>query len=467
MSTSPSRKTGRKKRKEDGGALYFQSLSVKNIRCFGPEEQVLNLTDKDGKPAKWTLLLGDNGTGKTTLLQCLSMTKYGMHSGAAIVRGEMSGETRRRAIVAARDVFLKYAKQSVFWMDLFSGDSNAIVCFDTLDHSGDYQQKQSRNLVRAAQDLDTLEFGEEFLLAAYGPSRRLSSSDQVSSSTASLFDDDALLQNPRIWLRELDYAAAKAASEKSSIAESQRAKFDMVRSVLIDLLPDVSDIRITSPTRERPEPDVEFCTCYGWVPLGGVAYGYQSLVAWVVDFASRLIDTYPDSPLPLHEPAICLVDEIDLHLHPSWQREVMGYLSERFPKTQFIATAHSPLIVQAAPTVNANVAVLRRVRGEPFDHVEIDNDPEMIRGWRLDQILASDLFSTARGPVPLREPGLQEKIDERRRLLAKGKLTSQDKKRIQELEAEIGMLPVGETPEQIRAMQLLNESLEQLKTSTG
>lgn len=50
----------------------------------------------------------------------------------------------------------------------------------------------------------------------------------------------------------------------------------------------------------------------------------------------------------LADPAVVLVDEIDLHLHPIWQRRLIGFLSERFPNTQFIVTAHSPLIVQAA-----------------------------------------------------------------------------------------------------------------------
>lgn len=53
---------------EDLPPGYFLSLTLENVRCFGPE-QTLDLTDDDGTPAQWTVLLGDNGTGKTTLLQ--------------------------------------------------------------------------------------------------------------------------------------------------------------------------------------------------------------------------------------------------------------------------------------------------------------------------------------------------------------------------------------------------------------
>ncbi len=51
--------------------IYFHSLELENVRCFG-ERQVLELTDDKGRLAQWTLLLGDNGVGKTTLLQCLA-----------------------------------------------------------------------------------------------------------------------------------------------------------------------------------------------------------------------------------------------------------------------------------------------------------------------------------------------------------------------------------------------------------
>ena len=77
----------------------------------------------------------------------------------------------------------------------------------------------------------------------------------------------------------------------------------------------------------------------------------------------ELLHTHLDWRLALGQ----LVDEIDLHLHPKWQREIIGFLTQRFPNTQFIATAHSPLVVQAAE--DANVVLLKRTG----DHVLIEN----------------------------------------------------------------------------------------------
>ena len=220
--------------------------------------------------------------------------------------------------------------------------------------------------------------------------------------------------------------------------------------MLIDLLPDVEAIRYAEPRDDGmiPVPRVEFQTPYGWVALDQLSLGYRTMMAWTVDVARRLFERYPDSPNPLAEPAVVLVDEIDLHLHPQWQRQIIDFLSERFPNTQFIVTAHSPLVVQAA--ANANIVLLRR----EGDHVVIENDLEAIRNWRVDQILTSDLF----GLESARPPHLDEYFKERREILSQGPLDEAAKERLAELEEKIGELPGGETPDEMRAMDIIRRA---------
>ena len=187
--------------------------------------------------------------------------------------------------------------------------------------------------------------------------------------------------------------------------------------------------------------------------MNELSLGYRTLIAWMVDLASRLYDRYPDSTNPLAEPAVVLVDEIDLHLHPKWQRQLIGYLTERFPNTQFIVTAHSPLVVQSA--TDANIVILKR----EDDHVVIDNDVESIRGWRVDQILTSDLF----GLETARPPQIEQLLKERTALLARPRLTPRDKARLRELEAAIGPLPTGETKTEREALALIQRAAERLR----
>jgi AAA domain, putative AbiEii toxin, Type IV TA system len=189
-------------------------------------------------------------------------------------------------------------------------------------------------------------------------------------------------------------------------------------------------------------------------PYAGWALGYQSQIAWLVDFASRMFERYPDSPDPFAEPAVVLIDEIDLHMHPRWQRQLIDDLTKRCPNTQFIVTAHSPLVVQAA--AGANIVLLRR----EGDHVVIDNDPEVLSNWRVDQILTSELF----GLESARPPQIEAPLKERRALLAKPKLTSRDRARLAELDARIGELPAGESAEDRRAMELIRRAAEKLQS---
>ncbi len=186
------------------------------------------------------------------------------------------------------------------------------------------------------------------------------------------------------------------------------------------------------------------------------------MLSWVIDFTSRLIELHPDSENPPAEPAVCLVDEIDLHLHPVWQRKVIGYLSERFPNTQFIVTAHSPLVVQAAASANANIAVLVRSTEKDADgnhYVEVKNNPEDVRNWRLDQILTSDLF----GMSSARPVEVEQLFARKHALLAKDKLTKTEQGELADIEKQLRELPFGETRPDMKAMDEVRQTLEMLK----
>jgi hypothetical protein len=115
------------------------------------------------------------------------------------------------------------------------------------------------------------------------------------------------------------------------------------------------------------------------------------------------------------------------------------------------------LIVQAA--AGANIALLKR----EGDHAVIENHPETIRGWRVDQILTSDLF----GLETARPPDEEKLLLRRKELLTKPRLTKADQKELEEIEERMGPLPTGESFEQARTMALIQESIEFLKKSQG
>ena len=117
----------------------------------------------------------------------------------------------------------------------------------------------------------------------------------MSDATESLFSEDARLVNAEEWLLRLDYSASKSA-DSPGVQKLQKHRLELVITVLTRILPDVAGVRFTSPTKEEPNPAVEFETPYGWVPLRQLGYGYRTMIAWIVDFASRMVNRYPDAP---------------------------------------------------------------------------------------------------------------------------------------------------------------------------
>ena len=217
-------------------------------------------------------------------------------------------------------------------------------------------------------------------------------------------------------------------------------------------MPDIEDIRFTIPTKEKLTPSVEFKTSFGyWVSINQLSLGYKTMVAWMVDVAARLFQRYPDSDNPLAEPAIILVDEIDLHLHPKWQRKIFDYLSDKFPKTQFIVTAHSPLVVQAAPK-DANIVVLRK----EGDKVIIDNDVKSVNDWRIDQILSSELF----GNISPRSNDVEQMLERRKELIQKNRLSPSEKVELDRLNEKADKLPYAESKTDNEAREIIRKAAE-------
>ena len=170
------------------------------------------------------------------------------------------------------------------------------------------------------------------------PSRRAPSKRMAAGGTDAAFGDalssrELRLSDIAAWMR----AQESLRSERASAAATLRALEDTVHL----FLEGYTGLRVDDSERELLI-DRQDST----VAVMHMSDGERGTLALVLDLTRRLVQANPEMDNPVVEAeAVVLIDEIDLHLHPSWQRTVVHKLTSRFPRCQFIATTHSPQVI--------------------------------------------------------------------------------------------------------------------------
>ncbi|AYQ34223.1 AAA family ATPase [Runella sp. SP2] len=360
--------------------VYLSKVTISDFHCFKGENEI-NFTRPNGRYQQWNVILGNNNTGKTTILRLLS--------GLSATR--IVGNRNTLNLVPG---FLKHFR-AMWDLSLVSpifGVKSALQqtkdnSFTAFSSPWLYRKNDTGNIITDRIELnhDDYKLLEKLKFYGYGTFRKMSETyrgeiDNIyEDEVTGLFYDNYELDNAEIWLLQLDYAAKSGVANAAAILEK-------LKTVLTSgLLPDVKSIELKSELDEKTNSVKNYAlfdTDYGKVRLAGLGYGYQSTMAWVVDLAKKLFERYPQLDNPLTGPAIVLVDEIDLHLHPDWQRKIIKHLSGIFPNTQFIVTAHSPLVVQSAEDINL-IILEKGENGQTHIRQEFGT----YQGWTIEEIL--------------------------------------------------------------------------------
>ena len=347
--------------------VKIQSVSFRSFKCF--EDMDIDCKKDKSTLYQWTVLLGNNNTGKTSILKAIAdlrpkrihyVTKGSKEESSLVPAFFFSINGKNEVSEDCMVSSLLTSRSPVSWMY-----GNKVSSVD-----------EKRKL-------------EKFYIFGYGVSRYTSNttlSEQVCGDCDTLFSQEKRLINLEEWLMQIDYAA----KNHNDIAAKRLSK---VREIICgNIFPEISDFRFESS--DSMHNYMLFKTKDGWFRYTQLGYGYQSMLSWVIDLCKRMFDKYPDSENPLHESAVVLIDEIDLHLHPKWQRDIISIISNVFKNVQFIVTTHSPLVIQSMEEVN--LYVLRR----EGDKVIAERSPiTNFSGWSVEEILRdtmkmeSDVYS--------------------------------------------------------------------------
>jgi hypothetical protein len=298
---------------------YVRSLSIKNLKCFEETAVELNYprSTRSASPhlTNINLFLGENGTGKTTVCQALCI---GVLQNILALSGtgfRSSGLVRVGTEIATIGV------------DLVSETAGATEkASASIIKFADTEYLQAQNSPTWAIPLFE-ENSPDLFLVAYGANRRTERPEAYNDRLRTLrYQRIASLFEPHIGLLPLSLALEYSKGRREELIEVVNA-----------LLP--VEVQLLSSTEEP-----RFKAFGVTLPLSGLSDGFRLHVSWVVDFISQLARVLP-AEQPLREAkGIVIVDEIDLLLHPAWQRHVVPTLSKAFPNIQFLLTTHSPIV---------------------------------------------------------------------------------------------------------------------------
>lgn len=432
--------------------MYVKRVQIENIRGFGAGERGvdLDLERPDGSLAGWTVLAGRNGAGKTTFLRAVAMALAGPRA-ARSLQESFAGWVHHEA--TAGRVAIRIRRVVAHPRPEEAGRSRDIGLGAELDW------KRSQGSNEPAFEWDFTPTGKikpslgpwddephGWFVAGYGPFRRLSghASDAQRLMAApnhvarlvSLFREDASLVECVQWLQTV---YLRRLEKKPGAAELEKS---VLRLLDDGLLPDGMKV-------EKVDSEGLWVT-QGKVtlPLRDLSDGYRSIVALVLDIARQLHDCFGKLPLVENDgtlavdlPGVVLIDEVDAHLHVSWQQRVGFWLKQRFPKIQFLVTTHSPYICQAADPRG-----LIRLPGPGEDrqaeHVSEDLFKRVVNGT-ADEAALSDLFGLERTVSNEAE----KKRRELSRLEAKillDEASAKERRRHAQLQDELKLSPSGE-----------------------
>lgn len=301
--------------------ILIESLHVDQIKCF---------TQLDIPFHQISLIIGTNARGKSTILQLLALGLRGITTVPFSYSWQKIVHVGKP--VGAFEIKLQYQNTSLSLS--FQVDQHDII---TCTH-GQSELEQIKN---------------DVFVVGYGVNRTIKLEEkppyQDMGDIATLFGENAYLKHIKI---SENFKYVKQYFETiRQLLNPILATADVANQVVLDSFDDQSFYFIT-PTNPSKS-----------IPIEALSEGFKSTFVWLFDMLLRIVTRGGNLKNAHKIHGIVLLDEIDLHLHPMWQRTILAELHKLFPNIQFIVTTHSPFVAQAAKPEEVILLDLNRHTG--------------------------------------------------------------------------------------------------------
>lgn len=363
-----------------------------------------------------TILLGNNGSGKTSVLRAIALALAGQ-----------SPETERLATTMLRSDATRGSVTLTVGKQRFTA-----------------RLRRDRRRVRVDADQYTPVQAAQWLVLGFPALRGVSTGDPTGPEPDGDVrpgpDDllpvldrapDGRLDDLKQWIVNAEMRASDLARDSAIRERGMLTRFfDVVQAL-------VPGIDFVYHGVDRDTFEIQLGSQDGPLSFDVLSRGMTAVLGWVGVVLQRLYEVYPDHADPTSQHVLVLIDEIDVHLHPEWQRSVLPLLAESFGGMQLLATTHSPLVVASAHRYDVIHLYRRdgRVQAEALER--------KFTGLGSDEILTGPAFGMET-PLDLET---EARVREYTRLLAAGHTPERDR-RAAELAEELGEMPTERTPQE-------------------
>lgn len=349
---------------------------------------------------KFNLIAGDNGTGKTSALEAIIVALGAFLSGLDGVKsihftkdeirrekellGDGSTNILYRTPVSVkcellldgteftfirRKVSVKSSRSTIEPRDICRKANELISNSDAILPVISYQSFS--RIANQKRDKWSNPFGDDF-------SRSVGYTDCLEDAS-----NTKMLQN---WCKKMEEISWQL---DKKIAEYEVAKKAVSRFMSIMLEDDNTRVYYDKRTDE-----LMYSNSKEDLPIRILSSGFRTLIGMVYDISYRMAILNPNlrNNIVDETPGIVLIDEIDMHLHPKWQWKISEALKETFPKVQFIATTHSPIVLSSCK--KDRVILLDNDKNNNLEIVY----EESKKGWQINDVLEKVMETSNRAP---------------------------------------------------------------------
>ncbi|GAA6163981.1 AAA family ATPase [Pelagimonas sp. KU-00592-HH] len=406
----------------------IERIELTNIRAIRNLDLVLGSETQDLR--SWLMLLGENGTGKSTVLQSVALALSGYDQVQRLIEekwiepGAMVRSGCDHGQIAVR----------------LSGFSEAHILSVYPDRLEFLSPQGDQMTIYADGRRSGTGWEAQTLVLAYGATRLMAGGAEMVkaggqySRIDNLFHSFVPLIDAQTWLLGLDDMRYQTACD-----------------ILRDLL-DLDESAKIEPNEDRTEIVIK------WpgetVRMKDLSDGFRTVLAMAADMLDVLSRIWPDLSEAV---GVVLVDELDSHLHPTWQMKIVSALRKALGGVQFLATTHQPLCLRGL--TEGEVVVMRRDQEGLIDPLTDLPSPAELR---VDQLLTSDFF----GLKSTIDPDVEAMFDQYYALLALSELTeAQEAERSQLEEALKSRQQMGNSQRETLFYSAIDKLLAQQDTS--